>query len=166
MASRILGMGDVVGLMKDFEEVVDQKKAEEDAMRMLQGEFSLDDFLEQIRMIQKMGSLKDLVERLPGLGNMMPPGVNLDDKELVRIEAMIQSMTLGERRDPNALIREPGRAKRIAKGSGCPELAVTELVQKFLFMKQMMTGMGGGGGCSTRSRGSRISRWHGMFAGR
>ena len=61
MASRVLGMGDVVGLMKDFEEVVDEKKAAEEAMRMLEGDFSLDDFLEQIRMIQKMGSLKDLV---------------------------------------------------------------------------------------------------------
>ena len=143
MAGRILGMGDVVGLMKDFEGVVDQKKAEEDAMRMLSGEFTLDDFMQQVRMIQQMGSLKDLVERLPGLGGMVPPGVNLDDKELVRIEAMIQSMTRLEKLDPNALIREPGRVKRIAKGSGCPEQAVTELVQKFLFMRQMMSGMGG-----------------------
>jgi len=142
MAGRILGMGDVVGLMKDFEGVVDQKKAEEDAARMLSGEFTLDDFLQQIRTIQQMGSLKDLVERLPGLGGMMPPGVDLDDKELVRIEAMIQSMTRLEKSDPNALIREPSRTKRIARGSGCPEEAVTELVQKFLFMKQMMGGMG------------------------
>jgi signal recognition particle subunit SRP54 len=142
MAGRILGMGDVVGLMKDFEGVVDQKKAEEDAARMLSGEFSLEDFLQQIRTIQQMGSLKDLVERLPGLGGMMPPGVDLDDKELVRIEAMIQSMTPLEKRDPNALIREPSRTKRIARGSGCPEEAVTELVQKFLFMRQMMGGMG------------------------
>ncbi|HEX3595273.1 MAG TPA: signal recognition particle protein, partial [Polyangiaceae bacterium] len=143
MAGRILGMGDVVGLMKDFEGVVDQKKAEEDAARMLSGEFTLDDFLQQIRTIQQMGSLKDLVERLPGLGGMMPPGVDLDDKELVRIEAMIQSMTRLEKHDPNALVREPSRTKRIARGSGCPEEAVTELVQKFLFMKQMMGGMGG-----------------------
>ena len=68
MASRVLGMGDVVGLMKDFEEVVDQEKAAEDAMKMLQGDFSLDDFLAQIRMIQKMGSLKDLVGKIPGHG--------------------------------------------------------------------------------------------------
>ncbi len=142
MAGRILGMGDVVGLMKDFEGVVDQKKAEEDARRMMSGQFTLDDFLQQIRTIQQMGSLKDLVERLPGLGGMIPPGVDLDDKELVRIEAMIQSMTRTEKADPNALIREPGRVKRIARGSGCPEQAVTELVQKFLFMQQMMSGMG------------------------
>ncbi len=90
-----------------------------------------------------MGSLKDLVERIPGLGGMMPPGVDLDDKELVRIEAMIQSMTFEEKNDPNALVREPGRVKRIARGSGTPEQAVSELVQKFLFMKQMMGGLGG-----------------------
>lgn len=141
MAGRILGMGDVIGLMKDFEEVVDQRKAEEDAVRMLSGEFTLDDFLTQVKTIQKMGSLKDLVEKMPGVGGMMPPGVDLDDKELVKIEAMIHSMTPAERRDANALIREPSRVRRIAKGSGSPEEAVRELVQKFLFMQQMMGGL-------------------------
>src|SRR5207237_482559 len=72
MASRILGMGDVLGLMQDFEEVVDKKKAEEDAARMLQGEFTLDDFLDQVRMIQKMGSLRDLVDKIPMLGGKIP----------------------------------------------------------------------------------------------
>jgi signal recognition particle subunit SRP54 len=143
MASRVLGMGDVVGLMQDFEEVIDQKQAEEDAMRMLSGEFTLDDFLSQVRMIQKMGSLKDLVDKIPGMGSMLPTGVALDDNELLRIEAIIQSMTPLERRDPQALVREPTRARRIARGSGQPEVAVSELVQKFLFMKQMMGGLGG-----------------------
>jgi signal recognition particle subunit SRP54 len=144
MASRVLGMGDVVGLIQDFEEVVDQKKAEEDARRMMSGKFTLDDFLNQVRMLQKMGSLSDLVEKIPGLGGMVPPGAaqNLDDHELVRIEAMIQSMTLSERADPNALVREPSRVKRISKGSGQPAEAVSELVQKFLFMQQMMGGFG------------------------
>ena len=82
MASRVLGMGDVVGLMKDFEEVVDQEKAAEDAMKMLQGDFSLEDFLQQIKMIQKMGSLKDIVGKLPGM-DQLPADVNLDDRELV-----------------------------------------------------------------------------------
>jgi signal recognition particle subunit SRP54 len=145
MASRILGMGDVVGLMHDFEGVIDQKKAEKDAERLLQGDFTLEDFLEQVRMIQKMGSLKDLVDKLP-LGNFFPGGlpkdINLDDRELVRIEAMIQSMTLQEKRDPYSLIREPKRAERIAKGSGSAQEAVSELVQKFLFMKQMMGNLG------------------------
>jgi signal recognition particle subunit SRP54 len=142
MASRVLGMGDVVGLMKDFEEVVDEKDAAEKAMRMLEGQFSLDDFLEQVRMIQKMGSIKDLIAKMPGMGDMMPPGANVDDHELVRIEAIIQSFTKFERKDPYALIREPSRATRIAKGSGQPENQVQELVQKFLFMKQMMEGLG------------------------
>ncbi|MDP9034811.1 MAG: signal recognition particle protein [Myxococcota bacterium] len=142
MASRVLGMGDVVGLMKDFEEVVDEKQATEKAMKMLEGQFSLDDFLDQIKMIQKMGSIKDLIAKMPGMGDMLPPGANLDDGELVRVEAIIQSFTKLERRDPYALIREPTRSARIAKGSGQPEEQVQELVQKFLFMKQMMEGLG------------------------
>ena len=144
MASRVLGMGDVVGLIQDFEQVVDQKKAEEDALRMMQGEFTLEDFMNQVRMIQQMGSLKDLVEKIPGMSGMIPAGMNLDDKELVRIQAMIQSMTKQERGDPHLLIREPGRVRRIAKGSAQPEQGVTELIQKFLFMKQMMGSFGGG----------------------
>ena len=146
MASRVLGMGDVVGLMKDFEEVVDQKKAAEDAMRMLEGNFTLDDFLQQVRTIQKMGSLKDIVGKMPGMEAMMPADANLDDRELVRIEAIINSFTRTERHDPYTLVREPERATRIAKGSGTKPEAVTELVQKFLFMKQMMESLGGGGG--------------------
>jgi signal recognition particle subunit SRP54 len=142
MASRVLGMGDVVGLMKDFQEVVDEKDATEKAMRMLEGNFTLDDFLEQVRMIQKMGSIKDLIAKVPGMGDMLPPGANVDDGELGRIEAIIQSLTKFERRDPNALIREPTRVARIAKGSGQSGQQVEELVQKFLFMKQMMEGLG------------------------
>jgi signal recognition particle subunit SRP54 len=130
--------------MKDFQEVVDQEQATADAMKMLQGDFTLDDFLSQIRMIQKMGSLKDIVGRMPGM-DQLPAGVNLDDRELVKIEAMISSFTKFERKDPNALIREPGRVTRIAKGSGMEEQAVSELVQRFLFMKQMMGNFGGSG---------------------
>jgi signal recognition particle subunit SRP54 len=142
MASRVLGMGDVVGLMKDFQQVVDEKDATEKAMRMLEGNFTLDDFLEQVRMIQKMGSIKDLIAKVPGMGDMLPPGANVDDGELGRIEAIIQSFTKFERRDPYALIREPTRVARIAKGSGQSGQQIEELVQKFLFMKQMMDGLG------------------------
>jgi signal recognition particle subunit SRP54 len=78
--------------------------------------------------------------------DQLPTDVNLDDRELVKIEAMISSFTTFERKDPNALIREPGRVARIAKGSGVPDQAVSELVQRFLFMKQMMGNMGGMGG--------------------
>jgi signal recognition particle subunit SRP54 len=145
MASRILGMGDVVGLMQDFTKVVDEKKAEKEAERMLSGEFTLDDFLEQVSMIQQMGSLKELVDKLP-LGGMFPGGlpenVNLDDKELVRIRAIIQSMTMFEKEDPYVLIREPGRVKRVSKGSGTQEQQVHAVIQQFLFMKQMMGGLG------------------------
>jgi len=155
MASRVLGMGDVVGLMKDFQEVVDEKDAAEKAMKMLEGQFTLDDFLEQIRMIQKMGSLKDLIAKMPGMGDMLPPGVNLDDGELVRVEAIIQSFTKLERRDPYALIREESRVVRIAKGSGQPQEQVKELVQKFLFMKQMMDGMGANLGMMGRIPGMK-----------
>ena len=144
MASRVLGMGDMVGLIKDFEEVVDQKKAEEDAVRMMSGQFTLDDFLNQIRMIQKMGSVRDLVDKIPGMGNLLPPGAadQLDESELGRVEAMIQSMTRSERADPHALVREPSRVRRIAKGSAQSEQAVGEIVQKFLFLRQMMSGFG------------------------
>jgi signal recognition particle subunit SRP54 len=155
MAGRVLGMGDVVGLMKDFQEVVDEKEAAEKAMRMLEGQFTLDDFLEQVRMIQKMGSIKDLIAKMPGMGDMLPPGADIDDGELVRIEAVIQSFTRFERRDPYALIREPSRAARIAKGSGQPESQVQELVQKFLFMKQMMECLGANMGMMGRVPGMK-----------
>jgi len=146
MAGRVLGFGDVVGLMKDFEEVVDQKQAEADAARMLSGEFTLEDFLQQVRMIQQMGPLKDLVEKIPGMGAMLPAGAELDGKEFAKIEAMIQSMTRAEKRDAQLLVREPSRAVRVSRGSGTPVEAVNELVNKFVFIKQMMGSMGGGAG--------------------
>ncbi|CAN5467148.1 signal recognition particle protein [soil metagenome] len=162
LASRILGMGDIVGLVKDFEQVVDAEKAEEDALRMLKGKFDMQDFLEQIRLIQKMGSLKDLFAKLPMMGQL-PEGVNLDDRELTKIEAMISSMTIEERIDPQVFVAttweefattagkqskrrradfHPGRVKRIAKGSGRTEVEVKELLQKFAQMRQMMVQLG------------------------
>ena len=155
MASRVLGMGDIVGLIQDFEDVVDQKKAEEDALRMMSGQFSLDDFLNQNKMIQRMGSLQDLIEKVPGLSGMIPGGAGVDDAELGRIEAMIQSMTRYERQDANVMIREPSRVARVARGSGTKEAAVTELVQKFLFMQQMMSGMAQNPGLLGRVPGMR-----------
>jgi signal recognition particle subunit SRP54 len=163
LASRILGMGDVVGLVKDFEQVVDAEKAEEDALRMLKGKFDMQDFLEQIRLIQKMGSLKDLFEKLPFFGGSLPEGVNLDDRELTKIEAMINSMTREERTNPQVFVSttweeflassgrqakrrradfEPTRVKRVAKGSGRGEHEVKELLQKFATMRQMMVQLG------------------------
>ncbi len=94
-------------------------------------------------MIQKMGSIKDLLAKMPGMGDMMPPGVNIDDGELARIEAIIQCFTSFERKDPYALIREPGARRRASpRAPASPSQQVQELVQKFLFMKQMMGGLG------------------------
>lgn len=163
LASRILGMGDIVGLVKDFEQVVDAEKAEEDALRMLKGKFDMQDFLEQIKLIQKMGSLKDLFEKLPFFGGGLPEGVNLDDRELTKIEAMISSMTREERTNPQVFVAttwedfmatsgksakrrradfDPGRVKRVSKGSGRTEIEVKELLQKFAQMRQMMVQLG------------------------
>ncbi|HEX2687994.1 MAG TPA: signal recognition particle protein [Kofleriaceae bacterium] len=163
LASRILGMGDIVGLVKDFEEVVDAEKAEEDALRMLKGKFDMQDFLEQIRLIQKMGSLNDLFEKLPFFGGGLPEGVNLDDRELTKIEAMISSMTREERTNPQVFVEttwedfmatsgqkakrrradfNPSRVRRVSKGSGRTELDVKELLQKFAQMRQMMVQLG------------------------
>ncbi len=163
LASRILGMGDIIGLVKDFEQVVDAEKAEEDAMRMLKGKFDMQDFLEQIRMIKGMGSLKSLMEKLPFFGGSMPEGVNLDDRELVKIEAMINSMTREERMNPQVFVSttweefatsagknakrrkadfQADRVKRISRGSGRSENEVKELLQKFAQMRQMMVQLG------------------------
>src|SRR5580765_2861721 len=104
MASRILGRGDVVGLIQQFEEVVDEEKAEQDAVRMLKGKFDMNDFLEQIELLKKMGSLSDMVDKIPGMSEALPEGTEVDDKELVRIGAIISSMTGDERRHPERFI--------------------------------------------------------------
>ena len=106
LASRILGMGDIVGLMQDFEEVVDAEQAEKDAVRMLRGKFDMHDFLEQVKTIQKMGSLAELFDKLPFFPNGLPEGIILDDNELVKIQAMINSMTKQERSRPELFIIE------------------------------------------------------------
>jgi signal recognition particle subunit SRP54 len=110
LAGRILGMGDLVGLMQDFQDVVDEEKAEEDAAKMLGGKFTMDDFLAQIRNIQQMGSMRDLVDKLPLgqlVGNDIPQealDAAMDDSELVKIEGMINSMTLKERTSPDLFL--------------------------------------------------------------
>ncbi|MEM9069044.1 MAG: signal recognition particle protein [Myxococcota bacterium] len=142
MASRILGMGDVVGLMKDFEGVVDEQKAEEDAKRMLQGDFTLEDFLEQIETIQQMGPLQDLFEKLPFFADSVPDGFNVDEKELVRTKAIVSSMTKQERSRVDLFRDQPSRMERVAKGSGHTKKQVAELLQRFIFMRQMMGNIG------------------------
>jgi signal recognition particle subunit SRP54 len=142
MASRILGFGDVVGLMKDFEGVIDEEKAQADAAKMLQGRFSLHDFLDQIRMIKQLGPIKDIFEKLPFFADGMPEGINFDDKELVKAEAIVSSMTKRERVETELFAREPRRLTRVAKGSGRSEGEVSELIERFGFMRQMMGNIG------------------------
>jgi signal recognition particle subunit SRP54 len=164
LASRILGLGDVVSLVKDFEEVVDTEKAEEDAERMLKGKFDMGDFLEQIRTLQKMGDLKDVVDKLPFFPDGLPEGMNVDERELVKIEAIISSMTKQERNHPELFVvtsfeqirdrrgRKKGRrqvsdynlsrVRRVAAGCGQKESEVKQLLVKFGTMRQMMMALG------------------------
>jgi signal recognition particle subunit SRP54 len=142
MASRILGMGDVVGLMKDFEEVVDEKKAEQDAKRMLRGQFTLDDFLEQLETLQNMGPLQDLLDKVPFFADSMPEGFQVDEREIGQIKAIVSSMTKQERAEAELFQKQPNRVVRVAKGSGTAEKQVAEILQRFAFMKQMMGSIG------------------------
>ena len=142
MASRILGMGDVVGLMKDFEDVVDEKKAEEDAKRMLRGQFTLDDFLEQLQTLQNMGPLQDLLDKVPFFAESMPEGFQVDEREIGQIKAIVSSMTRQERAQAELFEKQPSRLVRVAKGSGTAEKQVAEILQRFAFMKQMMGSIG------------------------
>lgn len=162
LASRILGFGDVVGLVKDFQEVVDEKKAEEDAMRMLAGDFDLSDFLSQIKTVKKMGPLQDTLEKLPFFQSAMPQGAaGVDETELVRIEAMINSMTPQERRRPDILTQS--RMRRIARGSGRKESEIRDLLVKFRSMRTFMMAMGG---AKVGGRWKKVRKmFGGMFSG-
>jgi len=143
LASRILGMGDVVGLVRDFESVVDEQeaaKAEEDAERMLRGRLTLDDFLSQLKLVRRMGPVKELFAKLPGMGGLAE---QVEGDELVRVEAVVQSMTREERRRPEVI--DKSRATRIARGSGRRPREVRDLVGRFLQMREMMGQLGSGG---------------------
>jgi signal recognition particle subunit SRP54 len=162
MASRILGRGDVVGLIQQFEDVVDEEKAEQDAKRMLQGKFDMNDFQEQLSVLKKMGPLGDMIDKIPGMADAMPAGVQVDDRELVRIGAMISSMTNDERRHPERFVvtsweeiveggrrkkkrsafYDMSRLKRVARGCGHKEQEVADLLNRFAMMRQMMMQLG------------------------
>ncbi len=143
LASRILGMGDVVGLVQDFEQVVDTEQAEADAERMLKGQFTLSDFLTQLRTLQKMGPLKDMMEKLPGVSDMVPEGISVDPKQLKRIEAMILSMTQEERARPDIL--DDSRQERVARGSGTPRRELSDMLKRFGAMRDLMGQVGKAG---------------------
>lgn len=140
LASRILGMGDVVGLVRDFEKVADEKEAEEDAERLLKGKFGLDDLLKQLRLIQKMGPMREVLSKLPMFGSLAE---QVDEGQLVKVESLIHSMTPAERAKPDLIDRS--RAKRIARGSGRRSSDVNELVERFEQMRGMMSALGSGG---------------------
>ena len=142
LAQRILGFGDIVGLMQDFEKHVDRKTAEKDTEKMLKGEFSYDDFVRQLSTIRRMGPLKQIFGRMPGLSQMMDqiPEEAFDDAELDRTLAIIGSMTNQERNFPSVI--DDSRMRRIAGGCGRSLDDVQALHERFLQAQQMMKGLG------------------------
>ncbi|GAA4063405.1 signal recognition particle protein [Amphibacillus indicireducens] len=154
MASRILGMGDVLTLIEKAEATIDEKKAKELEEKMRSASFDFDDFLEQMEQVKSMGPLDELLGMLPGANKMKGlKNVQLDDKQLVHVEAIIKSMTKQERQDPNLM--NPSRKRRIAKGSGRPIAEVNRLIKQFNEMRKMMKQMSGmqGGKKGKRRKG-------------
>ena len=140
MASRILGMGDVLTLIEKAQETVDEKEAEKLAKKMAQNAFDMNDLLEQMQQIKKMGSVRSIVSMLPGAAKISDENIEQGDKQLKVIEAMIQSMTKRERENPSII--NPSRKRRIAAGSGTRVEDVNRLLRQFEQMKQMMKKMG------------------------
>jgi len=137
LASRILGMGDILTLIEKAEETLDQEEAMETAQKMIEGDFSLEDFLKQLQQVKKMGPLAQLLDMIPGLsqfGDQLSPEVT--DDQFKRVESIIQSMTLKERRDTGIL--NASRKRRIASGSGHTVQEVNQLLREFKSMQRMM----------------------------
>jgi signal recognition particle subunit SRP54 len=143
MAGRILGMGDVLTLIEKAESQMDREEAEAQGKKLMSGKFDFEDFLRQMRMIKKMGPLSGLLGMIPGLGKQLKD-VEIDDRQLGRVEAMVTSMTARERRNPK-LLSNPSRVRRIARGSGTTQKDVQMLVKQFGEMQKMMKQMGKGG---------------------
>jgi signal recognition particle subunit SRP54 len=143
MAGRILGMGDVLTLIEKAESQMDREEAEAQGKKLMSGRFDFEDFLRQMRMIKKMGPLSGLLGMIPGLGSQLK-GVEIDDRQLNRVEAMVTSMTARERRNPK-LLSNPSRVRRIARGSGTTQKDVQMLVKQFGEMQKMMKQLGKGG---------------------
>jgi signal recognition particle subunit SRP54 len=141
MASRILGMGDVLSLIEKAEMVYDEQEAEAAAAKLLDSSFNLEDFLDQFQQIKKMGPLQQLVGMLPGAGSALRD-VEIDDRQLARVEAIIRSMTPAERRDPKII--NGSRKRRIATGSGTRPQDVNVLLKQFSETQKMMKAFAGG----------------------
>ena len=142
MASRILGMGDVISLVERAQQQFDEQEARKVQKKIAKNQFGFDDFLNQIQQIKKMGNMKDLVGMIPGMGKAMKD-VDIDDNAFKGIEAIIHSMTKQERENPNLL--NGSRKKRIAAGSGTSVVEVNQLISQFDQMGKMMKMMQGGG---------------------
>ena len=142
MASRILGMGDVISLVERAQQQFDEAEARKMQKKIAKNQFGFDDFLKQIQQIKKMGNMKDLMGMIPGMGKALK-GVDIDDDAFKGIEAMIKSMTLEERSNPKIL--NGSRRKRIANGSGTSIQEVNQLIKQFGQMGKMMKMMQGGG---------------------
>ncbi|MFM8554536.1 MAG: signal recognition particle protein, partial [Acidimicrobiales bacterium] len=140
MAGRILGMGDVLTLIEQAEQVFEKDQAEKAAERMLGGQFTLDDFLEQLQQVKKMGPLSGIMGMLPGMPKELK-NAEIGDDQIQVTEAIIRSMTAEERARPE--IVNGGRRTRIAKGSGTQVADVNRLIKQFLEMQKMMKRMGG-----------------------
>lgn len=140
MASRILGMGDVLSLIEKAQEAVDEKKAQELEKKIREQSFTLDDFLEQIEQMRNLGPIEDLLGMIPGMNNKMLKNVKVDDKEFVRVEAIIKSMTKEERIKPEII--DISRRKRIANGSGTTPADVNKLLKQFKDLRKMMKQFG------------------------
>ncbi len=142
MAGRILGMGDVVSLVEKAQAEVSEEEAAKMAAKMAEGRLDMDDFLKQLRSIRRMGPMKQILGMLPGMGSMLKD-VDIDDKQLDRLEGMVHSMTAREREDIKLLNKS--RVKRIAKGSGTTAADVNKLTKQFEMMQKVTKQMAGGG---------------------
>jgi signal recognition particle subunit SRP54 len=142
MASRILGMGDVVSLVEKAQEQFSVEEAQKMQEKLAKGSLTFDDFLKQMQTMKKMGGMKDIMKLVPGMGSQMA-GMNLDDGEITRIEAIVHSMTKKERQDPDVI--DASRRRRIARGSGTEPSDVSGLVKTFNQTRQMMKALGGMG---------------------
>lgn len=140
MASRILGMGDVLTLIEKASENIDEAKAKEMERKLRKAEFTFDDFLDQMQQLKNMGGIQDLLGMIPGMGAQMK-NVQIDDKEMAKMEAMILSMTKEERANPDMI--NPSRKNRIAAGSGNDIATVNRFIKQFYQSKKMMKQMSG-----------------------
>ena len=152
MASRILGMGDVLSLIERVESEVDQKKAEEAAKKLQENRFDMNDLLDQFQQIKKMGPLKNVLSMLPGMDKQLRD-VDIDDRQMLRIEAIITSMTKKERAKPDII--NASRRKRIAAGAGVKVEDVNKLLRQYEQMKKMFKQMNSKGGKRNLMRGMR-----------